>query len=203
MANILAIETSGSNCGVGIWKDENDPIIFEQQGSKIHSEKLPEFVQAVLKKSKITLHELDAIAISSGPGSYTGLRIGMSFAKGLAFGANIQLLPINTIDCIAKGINNNNDFTILVYSHAEFVYEKNEADSANNKITQTEIKDNYPNSVVCVNFPENKRKFEHADYILPSVKYVGEYAMKNFDYLNKPNIIDVSPGYYSEFKIRN
>jgi len=203
MAKILAIETSGSNCGVGIWMDEKPPIILEEKGSKIHSEKLPEFVLTALKESEITLQDIDVIAVSSGPGSYTGLRIGMSFAKGLAFGADIQLIPINTIDCIAKSLNKNNEITILVYSHAGFVYEKNGIRSNDNKIIQTKIKDVYPNPLVCVNFPENKQHFDGADYILPSVNYVGEYAMQNINLLEKPNINDISPEYYSEFKIRN
>ena len=202
MAKILAIETSGSNCGVGIWATENEPMIIEENGSKIHSEKLPLFVQEVLANSNLSLNDLDAIAVSSGPGSYTGLRIGMSFAKGLAFGGKIQLLPINTIDSIANGLNKKIDFTILVYSHAGFVYDKNYLKSGNGEIIQTEIKDVYPNPLICVNFPENKKTLKNADYKLSSVKFIGEFSSKFYDDLDKPKLNEISPRYYSEFKIR-
>lgn len=202
MANILAIETSGSVCGVGIWQTNNTPIIMEEIGSKIHSEKLPEFIKIALEKSKLSLKEIDAIAVSAGPGSYTGLRIGMSFAKGLAFGSGIQILPINTMECIEYGIHKNEDYTILIYSHAGFVYEKNILNSNESKIVQTEIKDVYPNPIVCVNFPENKKNLENADYILPSVNYVGDFTQNNYNHLERPNLNEISPGYFSEFKIR-
>ncbi|MAJ43454.1 MAG: tRNA (adenosine(37)-N6)-threonylcarbamoyltransferase complex dimerization subunit type 1 TsaB [Candidatus Marinimicrobia bacterium] len=202
MTKILALETSGSNCGAGIWIGPELISIREETGYKIHSETLPEFVKSVLKESNITLGELDAIAISAGPGSYTGLRIGMSFAKGLAFGSNIQLFAINTIFCIEDYYKNIEEFSVLVYSHADFIYKKNNDSERFGNIIQTKIKDVYNNSLLCVNFPKNKQTLPNSKYILPSVKYIGEYTIKNYLKLDKLQLNEISPGYFSEFDIR-
>ena len=201
MTKILAFETSGTNCGVGVWIDKELIAIREEVGNKIHSEKLPEFVNSVLEESNLTLKDFDAIAISAGPGSYTGLRIGMSFAKGLSFGSNLQLIPINTILSIEECFKNDKEFTVLVYSHAELVYEKSSSENAD-KIIQTEIKDVYLNPLICVNFPEKKQTLPNSNYILPSVKYIGDFASKNYSKLEKPKLNEISPGYFSEFNIR-
>ena len=70
----------------------------------IHSEKLLEVVEAVLKKSLVKINEVGSIAVSSGPGSFTGLRIGMSAAKGLAFGANLPIISVPTFEALALKI---------------------------------------------------------------------------------------------------
>ena len=203
MPKILAIETSGSVCGVGIWQNDKEPIIVEKIGNRIHSEKLPEFIIHSLKKSNLTINDLDALAVSSGPGSYTGLRIGMSLAKGLAFGSGIQLYPINTIDCIIFYLNRKYNYTILVYSHAGVVYEKNVIDNVRSDIHQVELMDIYDNPVICINFPDNRKNIKNAEYINPSVNYIGNYTYNNFDLLDRYQLDEISPGYYSEFNLRN
>ena len=203
MPKILAIETSGSVCGVGIWQNDKEPIIIEENGNRIPSEKLPEFINQSLKKSNLEINDLDAIAVSSGPGSYTGLRIGMSLAKGLAFGSGIQLFAINTIESIIFGLNRNDNYTILVYSHAGVVYEKNIIDDVDSDINQVEIMDIYNNPVICVNFPDNRKNIKNAEYINPSVNYIGNYTHNNFDLLDRYQLDEISPGYYSEFNLRN
>jgi tRNA threonylcarbamoyl adenosine modification protein YeaZ len=199
--NVLAIETSGSACGVGIWQKNNSPIILEEIGNRIHSEKLPEFINMALENCKLKINDIDSIAISSGPGSYTGLRIGMSLAKGIAFGANIQLYPINTIDSIILNLNIDINYTILVYSHAGVVYEKKIIQNTETQIKQVALKDVYIEPVICVNFPENKRPLINAEYIYPSVNFIGQYFKNNFKNLVKQNIDEISPEYYSEFNI--
>ena len=76
----LSIETSGMNCGLGIWVDNELINIREEIVIKKHSEKLTEYTNQILRESKIKLKQVDVISVSSGPGSYTGLRVGMSFA---------------------------------------------------------------------------------------------------------------------------
>jgi len=203
MPKILAIETSGSVCGVGIWHNDKEPIIIEENGNRIHSEKLPEFINQSFQKSNLKINDLDAIAVSSGPGSYTGLRIGMSLAKGLAFGSGIQLFAINTIESIIFSLNRNDNYTILVYSHAGVVYEKNIIDDVDSDIHQVEIMDVYNNPVICVNFPDNRKNINNAEYIYPSVNFIGNYIHNNFDLLDRYQLDEISPGYYSEFNLRN
>jgi tRNA threonylcarbamoyladenosine biosynthesis protein TsaB len=101
MATILNIETATSLCSVAI--SVNGKVIASQESneSNVHAEKLAIFIQSVLEKSKLSLPYLDAIAIGSGPGSYTGLRIGTSTAKGLCYGLNKPLIAVSTLKAMA------------------------------------------------------------------------------------------------------
>ncbi len=103
---ILHIETSTNVCSVAL--SNNSKLIFnisEDSGMK-HAEKLSPFVAEALKELKKQNLQLDAVAVSSGPGSYTGLRIGVSTAKGLCYGFNIPLLAIDTLDVLAYPMMN-------------------------------------------------------------------------------------------------
>ena len=101
MALILSIETATKVCSIALGK-EGELIDFTDilEDEYSHSEKLNLSIIELLGKSKITFDELDAIAISSGPGSYTGLRIGSSSAKGFCYGKNIPLIGINTLEAM-------------------------------------------------------------------------------------------------------
>jgi|SRR6185312_1837160 len=101
MATILNIETATSLCSVAISVNRKVITSEESNESNVHAEKLLLFIQSVLEKSKLTLSKLDAIAIGSGPGSYTGLRIGTSTAKGLCYGLNKPLLNVSTLKAMA------------------------------------------------------------------------------------------------------
>ncbi len=108
MARILNIETSTEVCSVSISENGicKDVLINKPKDNSIvnngnHSKLLANFIDDILKKNNLTPRNFDAVAISSGPGSYTGLRIGTSTAKGFCFGANIPLIEINTLQTIA------------------------------------------------------------------------------------------------------
>lgn len=100
--NILGIETSSQVCSVGLadargWCIERNII-----DPHIHSEKLLTLIAEVLRQAEVDLGSLDAIAISIGPGSFTGLRIGLSTAKGLCFALEKRLIDVSTFDAIAQ-----------------------------------------------------------------------------------------------------
>lgn len=103
MALILNIETSTRACSVALGKNgiiaENG--LAETLSEKSHASKLTVFIQDILNRRKLKVSDLDAISVSKGPGSYTGLRIGVSVAKGLAYGANLPLIAINTLQAMA------------------------------------------------------------------------------------------------------
>jgi tRNA threonylcarbamoyladenosine biosynthesis protein TsaB len=105
MALILMIETSTKNCSVGLSKDGKCISLKEEnKGDYSHAEKLHLFIEEILKKENISAKDLDAIAVGKGPGSYTGLRIGVSAAKGLAYAINKPLIAIDTLKSLAKTI---------------------------------------------------------------------------------------------------
>ncbi|AEK22143.1 M22 peptidase-like protein yeaZ [Capnocytophaga canimorsus Cc5] len=103
---LLCIETSGVSCSVAIAKNG---ISFVEKGENIgqftHSEKLHIFIEQALKEANITFDTLDAIAVSGGPGSYTGLRIGVSAAKGLCFAKRKPLIVLPTLQILAKQVD--------------------------------------------------------------------------------------------------
>ena len=102
---ILSIETSGELCSVACFcspeKYDERNILMKH----IHSEKLVPMIDEILKSNQTEAKELDLIAVSNGPGSFTGLRIGMTAAKGIAFAANLPLVPVPTFDALALQIS--------------------------------------------------------------------------------------------------
>ena len=103
MALILNLETATKICSVSL--AESGKIIAieeEQHGEYIHAEKLTVFVSSVMKKANLSLNQIDAIAVSMGPGSYTGLRIGVSAAKGFCYALDIPLIAVSTLKQMAS-----------------------------------------------------------------------------------------------------
>ncbi|EAP87309.1 tRNA (adenosine(37)-N6)-threonylcarbamoyltransferase complex dimerization subunit type 1 TsaB [Croceibacter atlanticus] len=106
MALILSIETSTTNCSVALGKDGVLVSLKEDYNDQYsHAERLHVFIMEILEENKKKLSELDAIAISKGPGSYTGLRIGVSTTKGLCFSLDKPLISIGTLNSLAHQIN--------------------------------------------------------------------------------------------------
>ena len=106
MSFILSIETATTICSIAIHQNGN--LLFHQEMflEQSHSSKLVPAIENALKTLEITPNDLVAIAISKGPGSYTGLRIGTSTAKGFCFALNIPLIAINTLQTMALKVSN-------------------------------------------------------------------------------------------------
>jgi tRNA threonylcarbamoyladenosine biosynthesis protein TsaB len=100
---ILNIETATKNCSVAIAKNGETILCKEiaEEGYS-HAEKLHVFIEEAIAEARITVQDLVAIAVSQGPGSYTGLRIGVSAAKGLCFALNIPLIAVDTLKTLAS-----------------------------------------------------------------------------------------------------
>lgn len=105
MANILCIETATTNCSVAL-SVNGSVIALKEDNSKgySHAEFLHVYIDVVLKDAQLDRGHLDAIAVSMGPGSYTGLRIGVSAAKGLCFALDIPLIAIATLESLATKV---------------------------------------------------------------------------------------------------
>lgn len=101
MSIILGIETATKVCSIALSKDDELLAIEEVGGEYSHAENVTNFIEKVIKKANIQFNDIDAIAVSKGPGSYTGLRIGVSSAKGLCYALNIPLIAIDTLQAMA------------------------------------------------------------------------------------------------------
>ena len=107
MASILCIETSTEVCSVALAVDGIMTSIQEDKSGKNHALLLTQFIQELLSEKNLTMGQLDAVAVSGGPGSYTGLRIGISTSKGLCYAAGIPLIAIPSLEILAHHVMNN------------------------------------------------------------------------------------------------
>ncbi len=115
MAIILQIETATQVCSAAISKDGHTIALKELMASNIHAGNLTLFIQDVMARSGLQFADLDAIAVSKGPGSYTGLRIGVSTAKGLCYALDKPLIAIDTLQMMAAGyLFLNREYTGLI-----------------------------------------------------------------------------------------
>ncbi|MDQ5929656.1 MAG: tRNA threonylcarbamoyladenosine biosynthesis protein TsaB [Bacteroidota bacterium] len=106
MSYILNIETATKNCSVALAFEGKTILCREiSEAGYSHAEKLHVFIEEVLQESGVTFQDLKAIAVSQGPGSYTGLRIGVSAAKGLCFALNIPLIAVDTLQSLATQVS--------------------------------------------------------------------------------------------------
>jgi len=114
LATILNIETATKNCSVSISKN-GELIAFKElnDGSYSHGENLHVFIEELTKETNISYQDFDAIAVSKGPGSFTGLRIGVSSAKGLCFSLDKSLISISTLASLAKTLEIDKDSVIV------------------------------------------------------------------------------------------
>ena len=102
MALILCIETGTDICSVGIAENGELVSLRESDEGRDHARKVGVFVDEILKENRLDPDDLDAVAVGKGPGSYTGLRIGVSFAKGLCYGLRKPLVAVGSLDALCE-----------------------------------------------------------------------------------------------------
>ena len=211
MSYILNLETSSKNCSVSLLKGEKIVNTIEQEDDNYrHSELLTSFIDQILSKEKISIENLSAVSVSKGPGSFTGLRIGLSVAKGLCFPHNIPIIGINSLKILALSYTPEKDEHIL-----SLIHDKNNSfysmllDSNYNEIEKPSvvlIDENFftayektnPLVVVCntesikeiINFKSIKI---HINSV--SAKHMGNISKENFDKKNFEDLAYFEPMY--------
>lgn len=122
MAQILNIETSTEVCSVTIAL--NGQLLFKKESTDglNHSKVLTVFIEQLLNENNLTAKSLDAVAVSKGPGSYTGLRIGVSVAKGLCYGLDIPLISVNSLEALGIFAAHNLDKYGLNKTENDFLF---------------------------------------------------------------------------------
>lgn len=101
---ILCLETATPVCSVALNDGCCTLALRETEGQNAHSEKITNFIREAMETAGIDYRQLDAVAVSKGPGSYTGLRIGVSTAKGICYAADVPLMAIDTLEAMAHGM---------------------------------------------------------------------------------------------------
>lgn len=105
----LLIETSTDNCSVGLASGNELVAVVEQTGKRQHSEFLNVFIQEALKKAGWVIQEIEGVAVGKGPGSYTGLRIGVSTAKALCYALEIPLVGLSSLQILSQQLKQTTD----------------------------------------------------------------------------------------------
>lgn len=126
MALILCVETTSTNCSVALASDTGVSIknlfkitncldvLEDNSDSYSHGERLHVFIDQILKRNNFTVQDLDAIAVSQGPGSYTGLRIGVASVKGMCYALDIPMIAISTLESLSLQNKSQTDYTIAM-----------------------------------------------------------------------------------------
>ncbi|MDQ1266705.1 MAG: tRNA threonylcarbamoyladenosine biosynthesis protein TsaB [Bacteroidota bacterium] len=146
---ILSIETSGSTCGAALAEDGIISADYSIFGRNLHDKMLAVFVRRLLADNSFLLEDVDAISISAGPGSFTGLRIGSSLAKGICFEDKPRLIAVPTLDAFVFDLinnikqNPNTEIAAIVPSHKDLIYIQkfNITGTPESEILQISIKD--------------------------------------------------------------
>ncbi len=112
---ILLIETATTSCSVALSYDGEIIAVKEANERNIHASHITLFIEDVMKSAGKKYSELKAVAVSKGPGSYTGLRIGVSTAKGLCYALNIPLISVNTLESMTVGLLGTRDLSSSAY----------------------------------------------------------------------------------------
>ncbi|MCV2486278.1 tRNA (adenosine(37)-N6)-threonylcarbamoyltransferase complex dimerization subunit type 1 TsaB [Flavobacterium sp. SH_e] len=217
MSFILNIETATKNCSVSVAKDGNTIACNElaDEGYS-HAEKLHVFIEEVISKAGISVQDLSAIAVSQGPGSYTGLRIGVSAAKGLCYALNIPLIAVDTLQTLASqaGVADGKIIPMLDARRMEVYSAIFNSDLTVERAIKAEIIDEnsfqeYTDKLYFVGDCADKCKaiLTKDNFVfLENVKYPSAQAMSkiSFDKYQKSDTVDVAyfePYYLKDFMI--
>ena len=208
---ILAIETATEICGLSYIEDDNVIATVEENIPRQHAKSLPLFYEKLVIETGLKLSDLDGIAISIGPGSFTGLRIGLSYSKGLAFGQGLPLIPVPTLKALMdSGGEYSGSGLVLLYSHRDIVYAQ-KFNCENGSVTQ-----NNPSPYQWKDIEQSVKKMDHVvhwgcnQFIdglkhikegNPSAEIVSILAHQHFDewVIYKP--YDLVPNYISPFEV--
>ena len=204
---ILAIETSSSICGVAVIHNNEVLSIEEKDVRRKHAELLPGLTKSSLNNLKITLDDIDAIAISIGPWSFTGLRIGLGFSKGIAYAKNLPIIPVPSMLSLPFSLKEYEPKQGILHSHADKVFFQTYRWENNipfpNKEPSVGAIDDYfqvlPNGFYynCEDLLPNLKQLRPAR---PSSSYIGQLASIHFEDLVVNEPYSLVPSYIAPFK---
>lgn len=216
MIYILQIDTSTTNCSVAISRNGKAIALKELSNGYSHAENLHVFVEEILSESALSFSELSAIAVSKGPGSYTGLRIGVSAAKGWCFALNIPLIALETLAVLANQIDSQKGFVVPMIDARRMEAYTRVYDCNFNEVRPIEaqlLDENSFSSYLAkdkVVFIGNKTakiqeiiKHENAVFVdsLPSAKEMSNLAYEKFNHKDVEDVAYFEPYYLKDFLI--
>ena len=196
---ILSIETSTNICSISLFKNKK-LISIKEDMDRNHASLLAPFVKDVFDESNIKISDIDAIALSIGPGSYTGLRIGLSFAKGIAFSLNKPIIPVNTIESLNYSIKDSNYF-IIIHAYKDFFYIQEYRNGKKFKDTLFEKISFIGDDSIIYGYTNNDFK-KNIITIKPSSKNIANIAYTCYDDYICKNIKLIKPNYIKPIQFK-
>ena len=214
MTSILCLETASTNCSVALSIDGSVTAFKEDNGKRYsHNERLHGYIVDVMEEAGIKLSQLDAVAVSMGPGSYTGLRIGVSAAKGLCFANDIPLIAIPTLEALAHQVSTNGLIVSMMDARRMEVY------SAVYSATYQEVRETRAEILEPDSFVEYLEKGETVfagsgaakfreicqhpnarfEELLPSARQMAALAQARFDSKDFADVAYFEPYYLKDF----
>ena len=224
MSRILCVDTSSFICSVSVFENLSLISSNSTEVEKSHSKLIIQLIDQSLKDAKIKINEVDAFAVSMGPGSYTGLRIGVSTIKGLCYSLEKPLISINTLEILSKSalnhINNYNDFFIcpMIDARRMEVFTKmldndfNEVEKDKALILDDKSFNDIGGGKSIYFFGDgsnkfqkitNNKNFHFIDNIISSSKNMGELANIKYENNQFENLTTFEPFYIKDFFIVN
>ena len=221
MPIILNIETSSTNCSVSLSNNENLVDCLEKDSPNYsHSQKLHLFISELIEKNNISFKDLDAVAVGIGPGSYTGLRIGLSAAKGICYALDIPLISVSSLENMVSNIEFDGIIISTIDARRDEVYscvfgkDKRVLREELPEIINSNSYIDYSNTdkVLIVGNGQHKckeiidfnKKFNwNMDIQKPSASNMGDIAYKKFELNDFEDIAYCEPKYLKEFKTNN
>lgn len=216
MEYILHLETATRNCSVAIAKKGQLIACKEiaEQGYT-HAEKLHVFIEEIIRECNISISDLSAVAVSQGPGSYTGLRIGVSAAKGLCYALNIPLIAIDTLEVLAREVRLNQNEVVIPMIDARrmecytAIYDQNynQIRKVIAEIISEELYADYDKKIHLVGDGATKCKevltdikfIYHDNIVFPSATKMVEIAYQKFTNSDFVDVAYFEPFYLKEF----
>lgn len=221
MALILSLETSTKTCSVALHQESTLLGLQEVHLEKSHSALLNVMIRDVLDYCEVDKKSLSAIAVSMGPGSYTGLRIGVSVAKGLCFALDIPLLSVNTLEAMAWQVNRFNVhqallcpmidarrmevYCLIQASNGEQLMSTSaiivEEDSFQDYLERGELWFFGNGAEKCIQVLKPFERFTFVPQVNPSAEGVGALAWPKFEQQAFEDLAYFVPFYLKEFRI--
>ena len=213
---ILAIETSDNICGACVYFDDAKYFSSKMLLKHSHSEKLFEVINLVMKQAEIEFSDIKSLAVSAGPGSFTGLRIGMAAAKGIAEASSIPIIPVPTFEALAlqvsKYLSEDSSFIIANKVGKDEVYFGKFYIKSNNPIFQQELK--IVQNTELINLSDQQLIFGNFNrsnltqkknlktISAPDPEFVAKWAALNGDNKEVVDFDYLEPNYLKEFLVK-
>lgn len=221
MPIILNIETSSTNCSVSLSNNNKLIDCLEKDSPNYsHSQKLHSFISELMEKNNISFKDLDAVAVGIGPGSYTGLRIGLSAAKGICYALDIPLISVSSLENMVSNIQFEGVIISTIDARRDEVYSC--IFNKDKKVLREEIPEiinsksyiNYSKTdkvlIVgngqkkCKEIIDSNNNFNwNINIQKPSASNMGDIAYKKFELNDFEDIAYCEPKYLKEFKTNN